>query len=222
MKKVLSIVGLCIVAAVLVFLYVTRPASAPTKDINSVSAKLPADSAVSDVYRISQTGSLVTFTMNETLNGKPFLVVGTTTQIGGDIEIKDTKLVLGELTLNAKTLETDNSRRNGAITRLILKSENPANEFITFKPTSYDGATAVETGTSLTFNVLGDLTISGVTKPATFKVTARVTSEQVTGTAETTIKRSDFGLVIPTLSFVADVDDAFPVTVSIVANRIMR
>jgi polyisoprenoid-binding protein YceI len=221
MKKIIWIIIAVIVVLVLGFLYITRPVSAPTQDINTVSAKLPAGSAVSSVYRISQEKSLVRFTMNELLNNKPFLVVGTSTQIAGDIALKDGRFEIGTLTLNAKTLITDNSRRNGAIVRLILKSESPENEFITFKPTSSDFTGSVAAGVPATFNVMGDLTISGVTKPATFKVTATATDEAVTGTATVTIKRSDFNLVIPTLSFIANVDDEFPITASIVADRLM-
>ena len=221
MKRLLLVLIIIVVIIAAAFFYVTRPVSAPTQDINAVSQKLQAGSATSSVYMISQKDSLVKFTMNEMLRGKPFLVVGTTTQIAGEIGVQNGKITLGALTLNAKTLVTDSSQRNGAIVRLILRSDKPENEFITFKPTSADSVTVVS-GTPVTFNVTGDLTISGVTKPATFKVTATVTDEKVTGTAETKLKRSDFNLVIPNLSFVANVDDAFPVTATIVARRIMK
>ncbi len=221
MKKILWIIIAVIIILAAGFMYFTRPASLPSQDINAVSTKLPAGSATSSVYRISQEKSLVRFTMNELLNNKPFLVVGTTTQIAGDIAVKDGKFEIGTLTLNAKTLVTDNSRRNGAIVRLILKAESPENEFITFKPSTTDFTGPVVLGAASTFNVPGDLTISGVTKPVVFKVTATATADSVTGTASVTIKRSDFNLVIPNLSFIANVDDEFPITASIVANRIM-
>lgn len=223
MKKILGVLIVVGVLGALAFMYITRPVSAPTQDINTVvSSKLPAGSATSSVYRISQEKSLVKFTMNELLNGSPFLVVGTTTQIAGDIAVKDGKFQIGELAINAKTLVTDNSRRDGAIVRLILKSETAGNEFITFKPTSNNLVESIETGKQITFNLSGDLTISGVTKPVVFKVVTTVNEQQVVGTAEVTIKRSDFNLKIPNLSFIANVDDEFPVVVSIVADRIMQ
>lgn len=222
MKKIISIIVVIVIIAIGAYLYVTRPVSAPSQDINDVSAKLPAGSEVQNAYRISQDESMVTFTMNELLNGKPKLVVGTTTQVAGDIAVKDGKIEFGTMTLNAKTLMTDNDRRNSAIVRLILKSDKPENEFITFKPTSNDFMGVIVPGQTVTMNIVGDLTISGVTKPTNVRVTATVTDEQIVGKAETTIKRSDFGLVIPTLSFIADVDDQFPIAVDVVAKRIMQ
>lgn len=221
MKKIFWIVLLVIVVIAGLFIYLSRPISAPSQDITTVSSKLVAGSATSSVYRISQADSLVKFTMNEMLRGEPFLVVGTTTQIAGDIEVANGKLKMGELAINAKTLVTDSAQRNGAIARLILKSETPGNEFIVFKPSLIDMAGQVENGKTITFNVQGNLTISMVTKPVTFAVTATVTDGKITGSATTTIKRTDFGLKIPNLSFIANVDDEFPITVTIVANRIM-
>lgn len=222
MKKVLGVLGFLVLVAIAGFLYFSRPVSAPTQDINTVSAKLPAGSATSSVYRISQEKSLVKFTMNETLHGSPFLVVGTTTQIAGDIAVKDNTFVLGDLALNAKTLVTDSAQRNGAIARLILKSETAGNEFIIFKPSSNDFSGTITAGKPVTFNVAGSLTISGVTKPAVFKVSATVSPDQIVGTATVTIKRSNFNIIIPNLSFIANVDDEFPITTHIVAERVMQ
>ncbi|HEY0908312.1 MAG TPA: YceI family protein [Candidatus Paceibacterota bacterium] len=222
MKKIIwIIIAVIAVAAIATFAYFLKPVSAPSQDINEVTSKLPAGSATSSVYRISQKESLVTFTMNELLRGKPFLVVGTTTQIAGDIAVKDGKFDIGELAINAKTLVTDSASRNGAIARAILKSETPGNEFMIFRPSSNDFTGALAMGKEVSFNVMGDLTISGVTKPVTFKVTATVEAGKVTGTATTTLKRSDFNLKIPDLSFIANVDDEFPVTAKIVADRVM-
>jgi polyisoprenoid-binding protein YceI len=222
MRKILSIIAIVVIVAVAAYAYVTRPVSAPTTDINDVSSKLLGGSATSSVYRISQEKSVVRFTLNEMLNGKPKLVVGTTTQIAGDIALRNGEIEMGTLTLNAKTLVTDSANRNGAIVRLILKSDKPENEFITFEPTSNDFSGTLEEGKTISFNVKGDLTISGVTKPATFKVTLTPTRERLMGTAETKLSRSDFGLVIPNLSFVANVDNEFPVIANIVAERIMQ
>ncbi len=202
------------------YAYAVRPVTPPTQDINEVSPKLPAGSATSTVYKISQEKSLVTFEMNELLNNKPKLVVGTTTQIAGNIAFTDGKIEFGGLAINAKTFTTDNENRNRAIVNLILKSNKPENEFITFKPAT--SSQAIELGKKAAFDLSGDLTISGVTKPATFRVELTATEDSVSGKATARIKRSDFDLVIPNLSFIANVDDEFPVTVDVAADRIMR
>ncbi|HEY9481090.1 MAG TPA: YceI family protein [Candidatus Paceibacterota bacterium] len=219
-KAIWTIIVLAIVV-VGAYAYVTRPVAAPTGNINDALGKLPAGSATSPVYLISQTGSLAEFRMNELLNGKPKLVIGTTTQIAGEISVDDSGIKFGELRLDAKTLHTDNSNRNGAMQRLILRTGTEGNEFVLFNP-SQGFAGPVALGTPVSFDLSGDLTISGVTKPTTFHVTMTVTDEKVTGMATTTIKRSDFGLTIPNIPFVASVDESFPVSVTIEADRIMR
>jgi polyisoprenoid-binding protein YceI len=221
MKKAIWTIIILIVLAIGAFAYVTRPVAAPTGNINDALGKLPAGSATSSVYRISQADSAATFQMNEMLNGKPKLVIGTTTQVAGDIIIDAGGVRFDNLRLDARTLATDNSNRNGAIQRLILKTGTAGNEYIVFKPLAgYAGEIAADTPVS--FDLAGDLTISGVTKPATFHITLTMTDSRVTGTGTTTIKRSDFGLTIPNIPFVANVDDQFPVKVDIVADRIMQ
>ncbi len=222
MKKIIIIVITCAIVLYAVWSYATRPIVQSDVSVENVSSKLPAGSEVMATYKISQKDSLVRFTMNELLNKSPFLVVGTTTQIAGEIGVKDNGFVIGDLTIDARTLETDNSKRNSAIVRFILKSENPGNEYITFKALKQQGVTTIAEGTPNTFTVTGDLTISGITKPATFTVTATTTADQITALAQTTIKRTDFNLNIPNIPFVANVDDEFPITVSIVAPRIMK
>ncbi len=220
MKKTIITIVVIAILGFVAYAYATRPVTPPSQDINEVSGKLPAGSATSSVYKISQAKSLVTFEMNELLNQKPKLVVGTTTEIGGDIALKDGKIEFGGLVINAKTFITDNENRNRAMVNLILKSNKIENEFITFMPTSPNPT--IELGKMATFDVVGDLTISGVTKPATFNVVLTATEDSVNGKATTKIKRSDFNLVIPNLSFIANVDDEFPVTIDVVAERIMQ
>ncbi|HEU0080885.1 MAG TPA: YceI family protein [Candidatus Paceibacterota bacterium] len=199
--------------------YATRPAAAPTKDIQSVADTI-AVQATSSVYRISQSASQARFEVSELLYGKPKLVVGTTTQIAGDIAVEGGKIVIGAIKLNARTLVTDSEKRNGAINHLILKTDDAANEFISFAPRSSDLAGPVALGKPLALSVSGDLTIAGVTKPATFTATMTVTADRIMGTASTTVKRADYGLKIPSLSFVADVGESVSVVANIVADRV--
>jgi polyisoprenoid-binding protein YceI len=220
MKKIITIIAVLAIVGYSAYAYATRPVTSPSQDINEVSSKLPAGSATSSVYKISQEKSLVTFTMNELLNNKPKLVIGTTTQVAGDIALKDGMIEFGGLAINAKTFITDNENRNRAIVNLILKSNKIENEFITFKPVNPD--VTIELGKKAVFDLAGDLTISGVTKPVTFNVELSATEDSISGKATTRIKRSDFSLVIPNLSFIANVDDEFPVTVDVVAERIMQ
>jgi len=60
----------------------------------------------------------------------------------------------------------------------------------------------------MTFELTGDLTIHGVTKPATWQVkAARNATGAVTGTATTSFKFAEFGIATPKVARVLSVDD---------------
>lgn len=74
-------------------------------------------------------------------------------------------------------------------------------------------------GEELTFTVAGDLTIRDVTQPVTFDVMATLISEtQLAGTASTTISHTNFGLVIPQVRNVANVEEEVELYIDFVAN----
>jgi polyisoprenoid-binding protein YceI len=241
MKKYIKpvVVGVLLVAAVgvAVFAYVTRPIAAPSEDITQVAEQLPPPSnststststpaaAQITTYRIAQSGSEAQFSINEVLRGEPNTAIGTTSQIGGDVQLNTTnpsKSQVGTISVNARTLKTDSDKRDGAIGRYILKSEDAGNEFITFGPVTVSGMPAkITKGTPFSFTLSGNLTIAGVTKTATFHGTATLVSDTVlNATASTTVKRSDFGLTIPSVPFVASVEDNVILSVTIVADKV--
>lgn len=217
-KNIIFLVGFLVLVGAVGFLYATRATSAPTQSIESVgeqSAIVPDKTKSEVVYRISPENSTVQYEISEKLKGEPKVVVGTSNQITGDISVSDGGIAFGTITINARTFVTDNDKRDAALNRYILKTEDPLNEFIVFKPSS-----VVEVLPGTQMNVVGDLTISGITKSVTFTVTGKQEGEAVTGTAKATLKRSDFNIVIPTLDFIADVPDEFTVSATIVANKV--
>jgi polyisoprenoid-binding protein YceI len=231
MKTILaSIIAVIIIGGGL-FLYQTRPTAAPTTDINTEVEHLDTtdatagttDTTAIKTLRIVGAESKATFSLNEVLNGTPTLVVGTTSQVAGDIQISATapaKLTIGEIKIDARTLKTDNERRNGALGRLILKSDQTGNEYITFKTTAITGLPdTIETDKAFSYTIAGDMTVRGVTKPVTFKTTNTFKADgSFVGSADTTIAYADFGISIPDLSFLANVDKTTKLSISIVAK----
>lgn len=215
-KKIISGILLIILIAILVFLYGTRAPSAPTQSIDSVINNTA--SSTGQNYKISNASS-VEFRIDEILREKPFTAVGVSNEIAGNISVNGNSITIDTLAINAKTFKTDDSRRDGAITRFILKSEDPANEFIYFKTSNIE-TKKINNSSEFILNVSGNLTISGITKPTTFDVKINISDSQITGTASTTIKRSDFDLKIPSLPFIASVNDEFTIVTKIVADRI--
>lgn len=173
------------------------------------------------VYEIVPTESQVRFELDEDLRGSRITVVGTTDQVAGELALNLSDLAqteVGIIRINARTLETDNSFRNRAIQNEIL--ETGAYEFITFTPTAVNGLpTSAAAGDTLTFTIDGDLTVRDVTNPVTFEVEATAVSEsQVVGTATTVIDREAFGLAIPSVPNVANVEEQVELYIDFTAN----
>ncbi len=229
MKQIAIIAGVVVVLGVGGFLYYTRPAPAPSADVQQQGA---ASASVletqkregQEVYRIVAAESKAQFEIDETLNDKPVRVVGVTDQISGEVLFNASNpadSMLGEIRINARTLKTDNERRNGALSRLILKSDKDEFEYITFKPTAVTGMPAsLAVGASAPVKITGDLTVRGVTKSVTFDTTLKYDNNStLSGMAQTKVKYADFGLTIPKLSFLAWVDDAVTLKLQFVAKK---
>lgn len=209
------------------FLYMTRDIAAPSEAVVDNAQQLETSDTSGDqtVFRISQDDSQVAYNIYEQLNGNDKTVVGSTTQVEGDILLNLNDLSqsqIGDISINARTFATDDDRRDNSVARFILQSESDANEFITFKATSISGLSSTATvGDTLTFQVTGDLTIASVTQTATFNVSATLaTANQLTGHAETTVQRSAFNLSIPNVPFVANVGDDVTLKLDFVANAV--
>ncbi len=176
---------------------------------------------VPKAYHITNPTS-ATFSIGETLRGQPFTATGTTNEVSGIVTLDrnmPSKTTLGPIKINAKTFKTDSSGRDFMIKKFILKAEDEGNEFVVFSPKTITGLpTSFENGKTLALEMSGDLTIAGITHPAMFSGTATVNADSVQGTAQAKIKRADYGIVVPSVPFVASVDEEVTLTISLTAK----
>jgi polyisoprenoid-binding protein YceI len=161
-------------------------------------------------FSISQAESQARFRIFEELNGQPTDVVGITNQVAGEAIIKLEELSqtrLGIISVNARTLETDQDRRNQAIRNRILQTDQF--EYITFSPHKLTGLEGrAVTGQDYTFQISGDLTIRDITQPVVFDTMVTVEADdRIRGIASTVILREAFNLIIPSVPFVANVGE---------------
>lgn len=173
------------------------------------------------VYEISPAASTVQFELDEDLRGVRTTVVGSTDQVAGQLALDLSDLStaqVGQIQINARTLATDNNFRNRAIQNEIL--ETGAYEFISFVPTAVNGLPAsAAVGEEISFTVDGDLTIRDITEPVTFTVVATAVSDtQISGTATATVLRETYGLTIPEVPNVANVENEVDLIISFVAD----
>lgn len=221
MKRIAILLIVLIAASYAVFAYTTRDLAAPSLPVGTDENEKPALATEADVYTISNTGSRAQYELDEMLRGSPKHVIGTTSAVAGNIKVEAGVVTIGDITVNARTFKTDAEKRDNAVGRYILKSEEPANEFITLRNIVVTGASGLmETGKTVTADVTGDLTIAGVTKSTTFRVEGALKEGGfLEGVATATVKRSDFALKIPELQSVANVSDEVLLTIVIRAVK---
>ena len=188
----------------------------------AVEALVPASEPVE--FKIVAAESRASFTLEEDLRGVRTTVIGSTSEVGGSILVdlaNPSASTIGAIVINARTLETDNSFRNRALRSQILRSAQDEFEFIVFEPRELRNwsAESVAVGASVNFDVVGDLTVAGVTREVTFAATVTLDNDtQVSGSATVNLLHGDFGLVIPDVPSVANVTDDVTLSLEFVAR----
>ncbi len=113
----------------------------------------------------------------------------------GAVSLKDGKAVGGKLefTVQTASVEGDVGNRNAYTEKLEEHLKSPDFFDVAKFPTAVFKSTAIKaaaTGVEIT----GNLTLHGVTKQLTFPATVTVIGKDVTGKAEFSINRKDFGI----------------------------
>jgi len=147
--------------------------------------------------------------------------IGRTRSVEGELVLDlsaANPLVSGEFVVDLRTLTSDDSRRDNRIRNEWLESNRyPLAEFV---------ATAVENfpasyseGQTITFQLLGDMTIRETTQPVRFDVTAILTGNSITGTAAAEMRMTDFGFNPPAMANLFTVADEFTVEITFIARE---
>lgn len=189
-------------------------------EIEEAAAEIEELLADPITYIIDPDQSEVRFELDEVLRGNPITVVGVGNDLTGSITVDlndPSSATISTMTINPAALLTDQDRRNGAINRFILQTGTYPE--ITFEPTALTGLpAAAAVGETVNFQIEGNLTIRDVTQPTVFEAAVTVVDENtLIGTAETVIQRGDFGLQIPSVPAVANVEEEVELYLDFVA-----
>lgn len=216
------------------YAFFSKPIAAPSAPIEKTVEALPSEGEHSDdqadaakdphAFYVVADESEVSFTMTETLRGEPVTVVGTTNQVSGEVAFDAAhpqQAQVGAIKINARTLVTDSQQRNGAISRLILQSEKPEYEFITFTPSKIEGLpTTAKVGDSFNVTITGSLKIRDISKDIAFAGTVVYSAENTLKVdVSGVVKRADFSLNIPNLPFLADLQEEVTLKAKLTAKR---
>ncbi|HEU4782108.1 MAG TPA: YceI family protein [Ktedonobacterales bacterium] len=219
-----AIAAVVIVVAIVASIYIFGAGGGKTGAASgtvTVPTLAPTDGAT--LFTIDSSSSKATFTIDEVLFGNPNTVVGETDKVAGQILINaqdPSKSQVGEVKIDVSTLVTDNDLRNRTLQGRILQTDTPANQYATFVAKSISGLPeSIAVGQQVSFKITGDLTIHQMTKTVTFDVTVTAVSDkQITGTASTTVKYSDFGISVPDVPSVTGLGDTVKLALAFTAN----
>ncbi len=199
----------------------TEPVPTPTPPAREEADADSMPSTASQTFAIVAEESEARFLIDELLFGAPKTVIGTTRALSGELTVNPTDpptSAIGPIQIDASTFVTDHNRRNGAIRRFILQTNQ--HQFITFTTTALSGLPhTVSVGDEVHFDVTGDLTIRDITNPVSFAVTLQIVSEsELRGSATTVVTREAYELTIPQVPNVANVGEEFIVEFDFVAR----
>jgi polyisoprenoid-binding protein YceI len=174
-------------------------------------------------YRVVADRSEARYRVREQLAGISFPsdAVGTTSAIDGSIFLDTQGRIRtsdSRLTVDLRTLRSDRDRRDNYVRRNTLETErHPTAVFI---PSEVRGLPfpLPQTGTA-SFELIGDLTIRGTTRPITWETTATFNGQEVSVQAKTSFRFADFGLSIPRVASVLSVEDTIRLETDLLLRR---
>ena len=166
------------------------------------------DNTIGEFTFNSASGSFAGFRVDEELVGPGSVVaVGRTGDVTGSIEISGGELIAAAIDVDLTTLTSDRVGSESAIQGALDTRLFPTATFDLTAPVALPERAA--TGEQFSVTAVGDLTIHGITRTATFIIEFNVRADGiavVTGSTDTVWQ--DYGVTPPSAPIVASVEDA--------------
>jgi polyisoprenoid-binding protein YceI len=175
------------------------------------SATAPTSALASHRYVVAPAGNEARYFAREQLAGVSFPndAIGVTKGVSGAVVIDGAGKIVpaqSKIVVDVTQLKSDRDRRDGYVQRRTLETEKYPN--VTLVPKEITGLTTpLPDSGRASFQLLGDLTVKGVTRPTTWQVNARFRGDTVSGTASTSFTFADFQMDKPKVSVVLSVQD---------------
>ena len=168
-------------------------------------------------------GSKARYRVREQLAGISFPsdAVGTTEAVTGTIVVKPDGTIdaaQSKITVDLKTLSSDQQMRDGYVQNRTLETEKyPTLEFVPKRAVGLSGP--LPASGQAGFQLVGDMTLHGVTAEATWNVVATFANDAVAGRATTTLTFDMFKLTKPSLARIVSVDDKIELEIEFRCQR---
>ena len=203
---------LTLAAATLVASDASAQATKKATKAKTTAAKTAAAKPAAPIrFTIASTGNEARYRVREQLMGAnlPNDAIGATKGITGTIlAYPDGRIVKdsSKIVIQVDSLKSDKDRRDGFLRRRTLETEKyPTVELIPTEIRGFNGK--LPASGPVSFQLLGDLVIKGVSRPTVWNVTARAEGQDVAGTATTAFTFKDAGLDQPKVPVVLSVAD---------------
>lgn len=189
----------------------TDAAAQSPSSANTTTAASAPGTVVAFRFVTATSGNAARYRIREQLAGLdlPNDAIGETKSVTGVISVDDKgRLISSEskFTVDVSNLVSDKDRRDGYVRRRVLETDQYPT--VTLVPTEIRGVSMpLPISGSRTFDLIGNLTVRGVTRQTTWKVTADFSPSALNGKAATSFTFKDFSIDQPRVPVVLSVDE---------------
>ena len=194
--------------------FATQPPPVTQSSTNEAEVDMPSPTEIeegSTLFTVVPEGSEVRYRVQEQLAQRdlPNDAVGTTNNVAGSIVVDQNGAEVPEqsrIAVDTASLESDSARRDNYVRQNTLETqEYPTAEFVVREAPGLPNP--LPTSGEAQFQVVGGLTIHGVTRPATWEATARFDEQGAMANATTRLTLTDFGMTPPRVGPVLSIED---------------
>ncbi len=170
-------------------------------------------------------GTTARYKVREQLAGISFPsdAVGTTSGVTGTVVVNPDGTIdasRSKLTVDLTSLKSDQQMRDGYVQSRTLETEKyPTLEFVPKRPVGLPVPFPSGMGAQAGFQLIGDMTLHGVTSETTWNVVATFANDMVAGRATTTLQFATFKMPKPSLARLLSVDDKIELEIEFKAKR---
>jgi polyisoprenoid-binding protein YceI len=164
------------------------------------------------------SGSQAGYRVHETLAGQSTTAVGRTSGVTGSVTVSGHRVSKGSISVDVASIASDRSQRDQQFTGRIMDAARfPTAEFTLTKPIDLGSVPPV--GATVTATATGNLTLHGVTKPASFPATVKRSAGTVAVAGAIPVRYADYQIDNPSVGGFVSVGDSGTIEFLLVLRR---
>jgi polyisoprenoid-binding protein YceI len=174
----------------------------------SPTTTVPAGDGIEGTWTLAADGrSFSGYRVREELASiGAFTAAGRSTEVAGGMEISGSQVISVEVVVDMTALESDDSRRDGAMRRQALETDTfPEASFRTTTP--IDLPSGASEGEPFAVEAAGELTLHGVTREVAIPLEAQLVEGVVVVVGSLEVEFADYDIDTPRAAIVLSVED---------------